>query len=414
MPRFEERVLTRRIVFVNSVFPCLSETFVYDQFRVLQDAGLVFDIASNHRPAADQVHPRMQGIQSQVHYLCEARLSEILLAHTNALLRHPWRYLAALLRAPFGGERLKTTLSHLTGAAILLRRFRRPSSGGDLWLHAHFTYGAAAVVMWAARLAGVPYSLTLHGSDLIFDNPPDLEAKLSEAAALVSISQFNVDYLKTHFAHLPAKQAVTVIPMGVPPLSTLPPRPPRADVLRLLNVGRLSSHKAQHYLIDACALLAQRGIEFRCDIVGEGDKRDFLAARIAELGLENKVFLLGPRFHHEVLALYGETDLFVLCSITEGQPIVLMEAMRAGVPLVATAISAIPELVRDAGVLVPPADAPALADAIARFAQGGTDQAAMAAHARDIIAQDYNLEVNHQRFKLFLESKAATNWPEAQ
>lgn len=396
--------MTRRIVFVNSLFPCLSETFVYDQFRALQEAGLPFDIASNHRPADDQVHPRMKDIQPQVHYLCEARLPEILRAHARVCLRHPWRYLGALLRAPLGEERLLTTLSHLTGAALLLHRFRHPAG---VWLHAHFTYGAAAVALWASRLAGVPYSLTLHGSDLIFDNPPDLAAKLAEAAAIVSISQFNVDYLKNHFPHLPAGQPLTVIPMGVPPLSAVPPRPPRGALLRLLTVGRLSNHKAQHYLIDACALLAQRGIEFRCDIVGEGDKRDFLAARIAERGLADRVFLLGPRFHHEVLALYGETDLFVLCSITEGQPIVLMEAMRAGVPLVATAISAIPELVRDAGVLVPPADAAALADAIARFAQGECDHAAMAAHGRKIIAEDYNLEINHRRFKRFLESRAA-------
>lgn len=389
----------RSIVFLNSVFPCLSETFVYDQFCALRAAGLTFEMVSNHRPATEAVHPRMRAIQPQVHYLCEARLPEILAAHGRLCRRRPLRYLWALLRAPFGGERLKTTLSHITGAAILLRRF----ADRALHLHVHFTYGAAGVALWAKRLDDVPYSLTLHGSDLIFDNPPDLHAKLSGASAIVSISRFNLDFLKTHFPRLDARRQVC-IPMGVPPLAECPPRPPHSTCLRLLTVGRLSNHKAQHFLIEACALLAASGIDFRCDIVGEGERHAALQQLIAARHLHAQVHLLGPRFHQEVLALYAQTDLFVLCSITEGQPVVLMEAMRAGVPLVAPAISAIPELVQDAGVLVPPADPVALAAAIRRFAEGALDCATMTARGRAIIAAEYDLETNNQRFKAFLET----------
>jgi glycosyltransferase involved in cell wall biosynthesis len=192
--------------------------------------------------------------------------------------------------------------------------------------------------------------------------------------------------------------------MGIPALEEESQRPTRGSVLRILTVGRLSNHKAQHFLIDACAILEQRGVEFQCDIVGEGDKREFLEAKIKTHGLGTRVHLLGPRFHHEVLELYHEVDLFVLCSITEGQPVVLMEAMRAGVPLVATAISAIPELVQDAGVLVPSADPLALADAIQSFAAGKVDWQRMTVRARSIIAQEYNLETNSLRFKEFLET----------
>lgn len=380
------------------MFPCLSETFVYDQFRALQAMGLKFEIVSNHRPQDQQVHPRMRDIQQDVHYLCEAGIGEVLLAHIRAFAQQPLRYLMALLRAPYGKERLITTLSHITGAAILLRRFAHVPA---LHFHVHFTYGAAGVALWANRLASVPYSLTLHGADLIFDNPPDLEAKLTGAEAIVSISQFNIDYLKEHFPQLAPHRQV-IIPMGIPPLDVLPSRPEKRDVLRILTVGRLSTHKAQHLLIDACSILAKRGQAFRCDIVGEGEKREFLEARIREKGLESKVFLLGPRFHHEVLALYSETDLFVLCSITEGQPVVLMEAMRAGVPLIAPTISAIPELVQNAGLLVPPSDADALADAIGKFADGSVDCEAMTARGKAIVSSDYDLETNNQRFKEFL------------
>ena len=392
--------MSRSVVFVCSVFPSLSETFIYDQFRSLRAAGLKFDIVSNHKPREEQVHPRMRDILPEVGYLCDAGLSEILAAHLHALAKHPLRYLRALIRAPFNKDSLLITLSHITGAVILLRRF---SHYPELHLHAHFTYGAASVAMWANRLAGAPYSLTLHGSDLIFDNPPGLKEKLVGAEALVSISQYNADFLKENFPCI-KPQKLAIIPMGIPPLESVPPRPPRGQILRLLTVGRLSDQKAQHILVDACALLFSRGIKFHCDIVGDGEKRTFLETRIRELAIEADVNLLGPRFHHEVLALYAKTDLFVLCSIAEGQPIVLMEAMRAGVPLVTSAIAAIPELVQDAGMLVPPNDPKALADAIQRFADHLVDTERMTARGREIISSQYDLKTNNRRFKAFLEA----------
>ncbi len=390
----------RLTVFLNSVFPCLSETFVYDQYDVLRRAGLDMAVVSNHRPAPDQVHPRMRAAQSQVYYLCEAPVREILAAHLHVLWRYPLRYLASLARLFTVQERLATSLAQLSGAALVLRRFRRATG---LRLHAHFTYGAAAVALWAHRLSGRPYSLTLHGSDLIHDNPPDLAAKLAAAEALVSISRFNVEFVRRHFPRVPAGR-IMVLPLGVPPLAA-PPRPvPRGGgPVRILSVGRLSEQKAQQHLIDACAVLARKGISFRCDIVGEGPQRPLLEERIRAHGLGDRVRLPGAKFHDEVLELYGGADVFVLCSIAEGMPVVLMEAMRAGVPVIATAIGAVPELVDDGGLIVAPADPAALAAAIAQIADGGPDIAARVARAREIIAARYNLEANAVRFKQFLE-----------
>lgn len=392
--------MDRPIIFLSSVFPCLSETFVYDQFVTLRRAGLHMILVSNHRPAEDQVHPRMRAIQDEVVYLCDANVREILAAHGYVFARNPLRYLRAIGHLLTAKEKLTTSLAHLTGAALVLKRFDHPPRPR---LHAHFTYGAAAVALWAARLSGLKYSLTVHGSELFYDNPPDLEAKLMEADALVSISKFNVDFLQEHFSGLPARR-IAVLPMGVPPLPAVPAAPqPHGGPVRILSVGRLSEHKAQHYLIDACAILAKNGIAFQCDIVGEGPRRPFLEERIGRHKLEDKIRLLGARYHHEVLALYREADLFVLCSIAEGMPVVLMEAMRAGVPVIAPAVSAIPELIREGGVIVPPADPQALADAITRLASGEVDKAALAAKARRIVESDYDLETNTLRFKKFLE-----------
>lgn len=392
--------MKRSIIFINSLFPCLSETFVYDQFRTLQAAGMDFHIVSNNRPKDGEVHPRMKDIQREVFYLAEASPKDMLAAHLSTFLRHPLRYLASLARLPLSGEPLKTALAQFTGAALILNRYHDLPT---LHLHAHFTYGAAGVALWASRLGGIPYSLTLHGSDLIYDNPPDLGERLQNAEGIISISQFNVDFLHQHFPKVQPRYLET-IRMGIVPLKAPAHRPLRSDCLHILNVGRLSDHKAQHCLIEACALLAQRGLSFRCDIVGEGDRRPLLEKRIAEHGLEGRIHLLGPKFHHEVLKLYETADLFVLCSIAEGQPIVLMEAMRAGVPVISTAISAIPELIQDSGILVPPSTPEVLANAIAEICNNRVDLAPMTDRAKQIVSTEYDLEANHRKFKAWLEA----------
>lgn len=390
--------MSRKMIFINSVFPCLSETFVFDQFVTLRQGGLDFHIVSNHRPDSSQVHPRMSSIQPEVDYLCEAAVMEALVAHLSCLLRHPWRYIRALWQVILAEERFKTSLAHLTGAALILKRY-----GASLHLHAHFTYGGAAVALWLHRLAGIPYTLTLHGSDLIYDNPPDLGDKLRNAAGLVSISKFNVEFIAKHFPEIDTSR-MEIIRMGVPPLAQAAERPAAADTLRILNVGRLSVHKAQHDLIDACSLLRDRGVNFLCTIVGEGELRPALEAQIKARELTSLVELVGARFHHDVLALYGKYDLFVLCSITEGQPIVLMEAMRARIPVIATNISAIPELIQDAGMLVRPSSPVELADAIQTSLEAGRFNPE---RGDAIVRQEYDIGANTAKFQRYLERFAA-------
>lgn len=391
--------MSRDIVFVNSLFPCLSETFIFDQFTALRDAGMSFHIVSNNRPAENQIHPRMRSIQEQVIYLCGTSLFSMILAHALAFFRHPLRYLRALTLIPSSEEKFSVALAQFTGAAIILFNF---SHLKKMHLHAHFTYGAAAVALWAHRIAGVPYTLTLHGSDLIFDNPPDLDVRLEKAESIVSISQFNIDFLRAHFPKV-AQHKLRLIRMGVSPLLIVQPRAAPTKYLRILNVGRLSVHKAQHDLISACAILRDQGFEFECVIVGEGDLRTSLQKQIAQLNLDNQVKLVGARFHDEVLDLYSQFDLFVLSSITEGQPIVLMEAMQAGIPIIATNISAIPELLQGAGQLIPPDSPPSIASAILDFDANREKYQTLAERAKQVVATDYNLVKNHLVFKVYLD-----------
>lgn len=374
---------------------------MFDQFQTLKRSGLHFAVTSNRRPTHDEIHPRMQGAVHDTQYLCEASYREIIAAHWRAFCRWPKRYLQTLSRACRAEERWASTLRHLTGAVLILRRFARHDR---LRLHAHFTYGGAAVAWWAHQLSGVPYSLTLHGADLLYDHPPDLFDKLAGADALVSISSINADYLTRRFPDL--ARPVSVIPLGVPPLPPTPRRP-RTGPWRLLHVGRLSEHKAQHILIEACRLLVEQGFDVNCRIVGEGPERERLTHQIATAGLCDRITLLGARFHEDVLAMYGEADVFVLSSVTEGIPVVLMEAMRAGLAVVATRVGAVAELVQDGGLLVPPEDPAALAAGVAALIRGEVDAEALCARAQQIIRTQFDLDTNTARFQSLLTALEA-------
>lgn len=394
-----------RIILLNSVFPILSETFIFDQFESLRQMGVPFSIVSTKRPAIDQVHPRMRAVMDEVFYLQEARLPEILGALLMLLVRHPLRSIQCLARLFFMEERVIASLAHLVGAALVLRRY---GDTGDNWHHSHFTYSSSAVALWAKRLAGLPYSMTLHGADLTFDVVPDLEAKLNEADVLISISEYNIRYIEEHFPRVDTGK-VLIIPLGVPEPDAEPAFAAiHADrPLRLFTVGRLSEHKAQHILLDACALLRERGVQFHCSIVGEGPERGRLEEQIDRLELHGQVSLLGQRYHHEVLELLGEADLFVMTSIVEGMPVAIMEAMVAGVPVIAPEITGIPELLGygEGGILIPPSEPAALADAVARVAAGETDTRTLARNAFRLIVERFNLHANSRRFADFLKQR---------
>lgn len=398
-----------RVVFLNSIFPVLSETFLFSQYTKMQDAGMDMVLVSSHKPGADQVHPGMEAVQKEVDYLCDATMTEALKAHAHCLFKHPLGYLRAMTQIFSVEEKTTTTLKHITGAALTLQRYC--SGDQPIWIHSHFTYGATSIALWLKRIAGLPFSLTLHGSDLTFDNPPDLESKLKESDLVVCISQYNVDYVKEHFPTVEPSKLV-VLPLGVAPLAEAPePRSYDASKpLRILSVGRLSTQKAQEYLIRACAQLRDKGLAFECQLVGEGPQRAFLESEIERLNLSDQVELLGAKYHHEVLEMYKEADLFVMSSVAEGMPIVLMEAMQAGVPVLSTAISGIPELLDYgmAGILVPPASDDALAESMEAVITGEIDLDELRDQAIQHIAQNFDQGKNAIRFQQLLETSNST------
>jgi glycosyltransferase involved in cell wall biosynthesis len=181
-------------------------------------------------------------------------------------------------------------------------------------------------------------------------------------------------------------------------------------------VASFEEVKGHRHLVDACALLRQRGIDFVCDLVGEGPLRREMEARIARLQLGDRVHVLGGRARPEIIRRFRAADVAVLASQPtrqgkrEGIPVVLMEAMASGLPAVSTRLSGIPELVDDGqtGLLVPPADAAALADALERLARDPELRRRMGAAGRAKVVREFDLRVNTAALlELFLAPGAA-------
>lgn len=367
------RGATKRVAYLMSRFPKITETFILYEILELERLGMAVEIFPLVREQEQIAHSEAQALVERAHY-SSPLAGPVLLAQLFWLLRRPFAYGGVWLRALLGNASspkfLLRALAVVPQAAWFARRMQEL---GVEHVHAHWATHPALAAYVVQRLTGLPYSFTAHAHDIYVERPM-LAEKLRAASFVVTISEYNRRLLAYHYDKLADK--VVVIHCGVDP-TVFPPRQARAvdDTLTVLCVASLQDYKGQRYLIDACAQLKAAGHKLRCLLVGEGDERPALEAQIAQLGLAAEVQLLGHQPRDRVSALMGETDLLVLPSVItrsgkrEGIPVALMEALASELPVVATAISGIPELVvhDQTGLLVPERDANALARALLRL-----------------------------------------------
>ena len=280
-------------------------------------------------------------------------------------------------------------------------------------LHAHFGTQAATIARLAARFAGVTYSLTAHAKDIYheYSEPVNLARKIADAAFTITVSDYNLAHLREQY---PAEAPVYRIYNGLD-LEQFPYHAPENRPPHLLAVGRLVEKKGFPDLIDAIAALRERGINCTCDIIGDGNQRETLAAHIARLHLEDRVRLLGNRSQAEVKNHIRQAAMLIAPSVIsadgdrDGLPTILVEAMALGTPCISTNIVGIPELVRDGdtGLLAPPNDPPALADTIARLLNDPALAVRLATNARALIERDYNIHANTAQLREHIEKSIA-------
>ncbi len=369
--------MPRRIAYLYSRYPVISQTFCDSEMLELESLGLELTIGSLNPPGDAFRHERHRELRADVLYPPPPGALRAMEREAEGTVR--WgetiRPLIERHRKSYGASFKPEVRAR--NALYFARVFRER---GIDHVHVHFANRATHTALFLKALTGIPFSFTAHAQDFMVDLGSDdlLRELCREAVFIVAVSDWSRKLLAETCPDSEAK--IHRIYNGIR-LADFP----EADAggggpLRLISVGRLIEFKGLHHLIGACGRLKERGIEFECTLIGEGPWRERLLQRRDEAGLTDEdVRFLGARTQEQVKAELASSHVFVLPSIIDAQgasdilPTVIMEAMAARLPVVSTRLVGIPEMVRDGqtGFLVPPADEEALADALARLAGDG-------------------------------------------
>ena len=387
-----------RIGYVLKRYPRYSETFIVNEILAHERAGLNVEIFSLYPPNDDHFQDLISHVRAPVTYLTPYGLKAAdfwaAIGRASELVPTIW---SALERA--GAEDVRDVYQALLLARIVKER-------GILHLHAHFGNVAATVARLAAGFAGISYTFTAHAKDIFHESVQhdELALKMREASTVITVSDYNLDYLRETFG--PDAEHVVRIFNGLNiqdfPFAAPYERPPT-----IVGVGRLVEKKGFADLIDACALLAARGTDFRCEIIGTGELENDLEAQISRLGLGDRVRLLGPKPQNEVCRHVGGASLFAAPCVVgldgnrDGLPTVLLEAMALGTPCISTDVTGIPEVLTHevTGLMVPQHDPASLAAAMERLLSDSDLRANLARNARQLIEDEFSADRNAARLR---------------
>jgi len=405
------------VAYIANQFPSPIEPYVMDEIGELRRRGVRVICCSGKRSPigespANELNPAELAFRNEAHALWP--LSPVKLAQTARRLGSDRRDLRLLLQAAFqekkGSRRQSLRVLGHTLLGTALANELAPLEVEHI--HAHHGYFASWMALVAARLLGIGFSFTLHGSDLLLHGSL-LDAKLRFCRFCVTVSDFNRDYILDHFPSIPASR-VFVQRLGVDcvPLPAEATLSSDEQPFLLLSVGRLNRVKNHQFLIQACAALRDEGRDFRCWIAGEGPERFALERQIEALQLQAQVCLLGHIPRNDLPGYYQRAGLVVLTSLSEGIPVVLMEAMARQKLVLAPAITGIPELVEHArtGFLYEPGSMRDFLSALSWILDRRSSLAHVGRAAAASVSANYNRQTNLRSFAdHFLERIASTD-----
>ncbi|NOT60190.1 MAG: glycosyltransferase [Acidobacteria bacterium] len=431
--RLMTQPIAAEIGYLLKSYPRTSETFIANEIYLLEQRGLRLRLFSMLTLTDPRRHAVVDATQAPLHYLppfssmsaasslfawLQANTAAWQAGHKQLFKARPLAYAATLLMA------VRLAIKHREGRQLATNFFKEFLQGGIIahevlslgtikHLHAHFCHSATTVAMFASRLSGIPFSFTAHAKDIYVAalNPGDLlPTKLRRAEFAVTCTQAN----HTHLSALGVTTPIHTVYHGLDTQAFTP----RAQSIELnppviLTVGRVVEKKGFPVLLQACRLLKERGIRFELLFIsGAGVGEPGIVKLIEELDLSDVVRLRPAVTQEELKQIYQQVTLFALaCQIAEngdrdGIPNVLVEAMAAGLPVVSTTVSGIPELIEHgvSGWLVAPKDAVALADALEQLLAAHALREQLGRAAREKVIRQFDAEANvNVLLRLFLE-----------
>ena len=389
------------VAYISQFYPHLTETFVYREVLGLRARGVDVRTFACWSPDLSKLSAEALPLVEETTYVFPLARGRFVLNHLKWLVRRPLRYLGTLLLVTLRSEdTLKNrgfALLHFAMAVHLASEVERQ---GIRHVHAQFAINAATIALVLSRLLDIRFSFTAH--NLLFTKRMVLDQKLQRARFVVAISEFTRRFVvETAPAGGSLAERVHIVHCGLP-LQQFPlrERTPRNAVPEVLFVAQLQERKGTPVLVDACRLLAERGIQFHCTIVGGGPFLQPVREQVDSLGLEGIVELTGPMPQERLPSLFQGADIFTIPCVTasdgdmDGIPVALMEAMAMGIATVSTRVSGIPELIEDgvSGLLVNERDSYALADALERLIVDPALRTRLGAAGHSVIERDFDVE----------------------
>lgn len=406
-----------KLAYLCSEYPAISHTFVLREVEALRRLGAAITTFSIRRtPPERLLSPADRAAAGATVAILPPSWPRFLRTHLGLALRAPGAYLStlalALRLAPPGLRGRLWQVFYFAEAAMLWSECRKR---GIQHVHVHLANAAADLALLATHLGTAveperpwSWSFTMHGPTEFADlGHYRLAEKLRDASFVVCIS----DFARSQLMALSDPQTwdrLDVVHVGIPVAQfTRSSAPPALDRdPRILYIGRLVPEKGQAVLLEAVAQLASRGHQVEVTLAGDGSLRPALERRAELLGIAPRVSFLGAVGQDRLRELYEGASIFCLPSFAEGVPVVLMEAMAMGLPVVSTRITGIPELIEDgvSGLLVAPGRADELADRLEWLLSSPSLCRELGDQGREAVLREFDAERSAaQLYDLFRE-----------
>lgn len=400
-----------RIGYFTHTYPCATDTFIQREIKGLRARGFDVRTFSVRKSGADHdVSPEIRVEKQNTFYVLPVNPIRLLILNLAVLLAEPANYFGtlklALKTARSGWRGLLWQLFYFQEAMVLAGELRRYQIRH---LHTHFGDASGTVTLLACKLASIGYSITVHGSDIFFDPAHwALREKVKYSRFTVCISHYCRSQMML-FTDQEDWGRLIIVHCGVDHarydfVGT------RVQAKKLLYTGRLAAEKGIPVLFESLGMLSAQGYNFELTLVGDGPDRNALKALAQQMGIADRVVFAGFASQDKVGEYLRQSDVFLLPSLAEGVPVSLMEAMACGIPVIATYVGGVVELVQDGetGQVVYPGDPISLKDAIVRYLDDPELRESVSRQGRDKVLADFNF--NREIDKLaVLFSKHAGN-----
>lgn len=398
-----------RLAYLVSQYPATSHTFIRREVAALRRRGLDVQTFSVRPPASADLSDDNRAEAASTFVILGQPASAFVAAHLRALVAAPARYVStfglALSHRPPGLQGFLLSLAHFTESILLARTLQ---ACGVTQLHTHFANSAATVGLLASRYARIGWSFVMHGpSETDYPAGYLLADKVRAANMVIAVSWFG----KSQAMRLVAPDhwgKFRLVHCGIE-LDRLPSRQSSRTERSIICVGRLCSDKAQAGLLMAFASVGDSFTDVRLRIVGDGPDRTVLESMAEELGLRDRVDFLGRLSETETLQEIARSEIMVLPSFWEGLPVVLMESMAIGVPVITSRVAGVPEMIEDGknGLLFAPARWAELGDCMRNLLTSLELGSRLAIAAQRTILEKFNIDASAERLERYFESLAA-------